>query len=103
MKKLFIAAMAMLALAGCKQAQSELDFENVEAKATIKGNVVAYQDKTNFDTNVKAMDGIRIYFEVAASQFVTGAAGTKQFEAITDSLDDVLEKNKPHLIKEFLE
>ena len=86
MKKLFIAAMAMLALAGCKQAQSELDFENVEANATIKGNVVAYQDKTNFDTNVKSMDGIRIYFEVAASQFVTGATGTKQFEAITDSL-----------------
>ena len=85
-KTLLLATMAIFALVGCeKQAQSELNLADVKQTATIKGEVVAYQDKANFDTNVRKMDGIRIYFEVAASQFVSGAAGNQQFEAITDS------------------
>lgn len=85
-KTLLLATMAIFALVGCeKQAQSELDLADVKQTATITGEVVAYQDKANFDTNVRKMDGIRIYFEVAASQFVTGATGNQQFEAITDS------------------
>lgn len=85
-KTLLLAAMAIFALVGCeKQAQSELDLADVQQNATVSGQVVAYIDQAKNPTAVQPMANIRIYFEVAANLYTTGATGNKQFETVTDA------------------
>ena len=87
MKKLFLcAAVAMLALVGCeKQEQSSLSFEDAKTDAKITGTLVYYADKAGAATEEIALANQRVYFQVAANQYATGAIGVKSFEATTDA------------------
>ena len=87
MKKLFLcAAVAMLALVGCeKQEQSSLSFEDAKTDAKITGSLVYYADKAGANTEEVKLANQRVYFQVAANQYATGAIGVKSFEATTDA------------------
>jgi len=87
MKKVFLfAAMAILALVGCeKQNQSELNFEDVQKEATVKGTLVAYVNAPGAATQTLALEGVRVYVEVAANQYTDKAEGANKFEAKTDA------------------
>ena len=87
MKKVFLfAAMAILALVGCeKQNQSELNFEDVQKEATVKGTLVAYVNAPGAATQTLALEGVRVYVEVSADQYTDKAEGANKFEAKTDA------------------
>ena len=85
MKKILLcAAMAMLALVGCEKAvQSELSFDDVKQFATVSGSLVGYVDVPGQATVKSGLGGIRVYVEVANSEYKAGAQGNALFEAKT--------------------
>lgn len=85
MKKILLcAAMAMLALVGCEKAvQSELSFDDVKEFATVSGSLVGYVDVPGQATVKSGLGGIRVYVQVANSDYKTGAQGSALFETKT--------------------
>ena len=88
MKKFFLfAAAALMALVGCeKQVQSSLDLEKVEKEATVSGTLVAYVNAPGQATQTIPLEGVRVYIQVASSEYATNAnEGNQQFESKTDA------------------
>lgn len=83
-KKIFLVALAALALIGCKDEQSELILDNNVKQAVISGTLVYLQDQAGAQTLEVPVAGQRVYFEVDATQF-GGKTGTKLF--YSDSTD----------------
>lgn len=86
MKKFFVAALAVLALVGCRdQKQSELDFEAKAGKATVSGTVTYdYGYETIDGALIKAKKSLEqgtIIAKVAYKEYDDEAKGIKQIEA----------------------
>ncbi len=87
MKKIFIAALAALALVSCQQEQSELNFSDIQGSATIKGKVLyevgkVVEDNIYLEKTLPAA-GIEVVAEVDYSQYDREATGVKKFVAKT--------------------
>ncbi len=88
MKKLFFAALAALALVGCQQEQSELNFSDIAGSATVKGKVlyqVGYtEDGSQLITELAPAANVEVVAQVNYSEYDDEATGVKQYTATTD-------------------
>lgn len=92
-KSLFVVTMLAVGLfswTGCdeKQEQSSLDFDSITETVTISGTAVYSTgvDVNSSDYSIvveKPAAGRNVFVEVANSQYITGASGTKIYETVT--------------------
>ena len=91
MKKIFfMAACAALALVGCQNKQSELNFDDITTKATVQGYVYMdwgyIQEGTGFAKLNKPAEGVAVAVKVDYQKYDKDAAGgQKFFEAVCDA------------------
>jgi len=82
-KKLFLAAVAALALIGCEKNQSEFVLDENVQKATITGKVT-WPDA---EGKMVAKDSVEVRVVVANAEYSAGAEGDKQFPAVYSNED----------------
>ena len=89
MRKIFLVALATLALVGCRQ-QSQLDFENVAGKAVVQGHVYVdrgfKQDGNTYVVVNEPAEGCEVVVKVPYKRYDADAAdGDKLFTAVCDA------------------